>query len=66
MLKGVVRKYFRVQKAKDSNRTAYIVESINGEKVIKSFSRAAYNEGVYHQCRRPAAVNGKRSSWPTS
>lgn len=49
LLKGVVRKYFRVQKAKDSNRTAYIVESINGEKVIKSFSRAAYNEGVYHQ-----------------
>ena len=48
-LKGVVRKYFLVQKAKDSNRTAYIVESINGEKVIKSFSRAAYNEGVYHQ-----------------
>ena len=49
LLKGVIRKLFRTQKAKDSNRTAYIVESINGEKVIKSFSRAAYNEGVYHQ-----------------
>ncbi len=49
LLKGVIRKLFRTQKAKDSNRTAYIVESINGEKVIKSFNRARYNEGVYHE-----------------
>ncbi len=65
LLKGVIRKLFRTQKAKDSNRTAYIVESINGEKVIKSFNRGNYNAGVYHelqttslnQWRKIVAVN---------
>lgn len=65
LLKGVIRKLFRTQKAKDSNRTAYIVESINGEKVVKSFNRGNYNAGVYHelqttslnQWRKIVAVN---------
>lgn len=55
-LKSVIRKFFRTAKAKDSNRSAYIVESINGEKVIKSFNRGEYNAGVYHGLQR-ASLN---------
>ncbi|MGN1099486.1 MAG: ABC transporter transmembrane domain-containing protein, partial [Christensenellales bacterium] len=43
LIKQVLKRIFRVIRAKDSNRTSYIVESIMGVKEIKSFNRSAYN-----------------------
>lgn len=43
---------FRKQRAKDSNRTAYIVESIMGEKIIQNYNRTEYNEKIYHDLQK--------------
>ena len=46
-IKRAVRRLFRKHRAKNSNRNAFIVESIMGEKVIKSNNRSGYNRAVY-------------------
>ena len=52
LLRRTIRKLFRKQRAKDSNRTAYIVESIMGEKIIQNYNRTVYNEQVYHNIQK--------------
>ncbi len=52
LLRRTIRKLFRKQRAKDSNRTAYIVESIMGEKIIQNYNRTVYNEHVYHNIQK--------------
>ncbi len=47
LIKQVLKRIFRVIRAKDSNRTSFIVESIMGVKEIKSFNRSAYNIDEY-------------------
>ena len=47
LLKRAIRKLYRYQRAKSSNRNAFIVESIMGEKVIKNNNRSQYNRDVY-------------------
>ncbi len=47
LIKRSVRRLFRHHRAKNSNRNAFIVESIMGEKVIKNYNRSAYNKEVY-------------------
>ena len=57
IIRHFLRKLFRVSRAKDSNRTAYIVESIMGVNVIKSFNRAARNTEIYGGIQREAVKN---------
>ena len=51
-IRKVIRKLFRKQRAKDSNRTAFLVESIMGEKVIQNYNRTEYNEKIYHDIQK--------------
>lgn len=54
-LRYALRKLFRTHRARNSNRSAFIVESIMGEKVIKSYNRTAYNERIYHKLQKDSA-----------
>lgn len=49
ILRYQVKKLFNSQRAKNSNRSAFVVESIMGEKIIKNCNRADMNEGIYMQ-----------------
>ncbi len=55
LIKKAVRKLFRKHRAKNSNRNAFIVESIMGEKVIKSGNRSAYNRVIYRDLQEDSA-----------
>ena len=55
LVKRAVRKLFRIHRAKTSNRIAFIVESIMGEKVVKNYNRSAYNREIYHQLQDQSA-----------
>ena len=55
LIRKAIRKLFRRQRAKDSNRTAFIVESIMGEKIIQNYNRTTYNEQVYHDLQQDSA-----------
>ena len=48
-LRYTIRQLFTVNIAKDSNRTAFLVESIMGEKIVKSYNRAVRNEEIYRE-----------------
>lgn len=54
-LKRAVRKLFRFHRAKNSNRNAFLVESIMGEKVIKNNNRTDYNKKIYLQLQDDSA-----------
>lgn len=54
-IKRAVRRLFRKHRAKNSNRNAFIVESIMGEKVIKSNNRSGYNRAVYKDLQEDSA-----------
>ncbi len=56
LIKRGVRKLFRKHRAKNSNRNAFIVESIMGEKVIKSSNRTAFNRSVYRDLQEDSAA----------
>ena len=58
LIRGRLKKLFRIQRAKDSNRTAYLVESINGVGVIKSFNRGETNTRIYREVQ-----NESRDVW---
>ena len=47
VLRYSVRKLFGAHRAKVSNRTAFLVESIMGEKIVKNYNRAELNEEIY-------------------
>lgn len=46
-LRYSIRKIFPTHRAKISNRTAFLVESIMGEKIIKSYNRKELNTEIY-------------------
>ncbi|MDP4088777.1 MAG: ABC transporter ATP-binding protein [Bacillota bacterium] len=48
-LRYSIRKLFPYHRAKISNRTAFLVESIMGEKIVKNYNRAAMNEKIYKE-----------------
>lgn len=54
-IKKKVRRLFRKHRAKNSNRNAFIVESIMGEKVIKNFNRSDYNRVIYRDLQEDSA-----------
>lgn len=49
LLRYSIRRLFGGHRAKVSNRTAFLIESIMGEKIVKSYNRAEMNEGIYEQ-----------------
>lgn len=49
VLRYSIRKLFGAHRAKVSNRTAFLVESIMGEKIVKNYNRAAMNEEIYRE-----------------
>lgn len=48
-LRYTIRKLFGAHRAKVSNRTAFLVESIMGEKIVKNYNRAQFNEEIYRE-----------------
>lgn len=46
-LRYTIRKLFSGHRAKLSNRAAFMIESIMGEKIVKSYNRAAISEKIY-------------------
>lgn len=47
LLRYKIRRLFAYHRAKVSNRTAFLVESIMGEAVVKNYNRAEKNETIY-------------------
>ena len=55
LIRRAIRKLFRTHRAKVSNRSAFLVESIMGEKIIQNYNRSAYNEQIYHDLQQDSA-----------
>lgn len=53
-LRYTVRKLFVQQRQKNSNRTAFLVESIMGEKIIKNYNRTEENQAIYSDLHQSA------------
>ncbi len=49
VLRSVLRKMYTAQRAKNSNRTAFLVESIMGEQIVKNYNRIDINKDIYRQ-----------------
>lgn len=47
MLRSWLRKMYSTHRAKNSNRTAFLVESIMGEQIVKNYNRIDINKEVY-------------------
>lgn len=47
VLRFFIRKEFSKLRAKNSNRTAFVVETIMGEKIVKSYNRTKSSEEIY-------------------
>ena len=60
LIRRTIRKLFRRNRAKDSNRTAFILESIMGEKIIQNYNRTVYNEQVYHDLQKDCSDTWKQ------
>ncbi len=48
-LRYSLRKLFSVHRAKNSNRTAFLIETIMGEKIVKSYNRKESSEKIYDE-----------------
>ncbi len=55
LIRRTIRKLFRHHRAKVSNRAAFLVESIMGEKIIQNYNRTKYNEQIYHDLQQDSA-----------
>lgn len=49
LLRYSIRKLYSAHRAKASNRTAFLVESIMGEKIVKSYNRREGSEKIYEE-----------------
>jgi len=69
-IKGVQRRAWQMQANKSSNYTAYLAESINGERVTQSFARENHNSDINQELSLEAkhafmkAVTVNHSIWP--
>lgn len=52
LLRKTIRRLFSKLRAKNSNRAAFLVESIMGENVIKNYNRPEINEDIYSDVHR--------------
>lgn len=69
-IKQVQRRAWQIQANKQSNFTAYLAESINGERVTQSFAREGFNSNINAELAESARVSFMRavivnhSIWP--
>ena len=49
ILRSFLRKMYTKLRLKNSNRTAFIVESIMGEQIVKNYNRVETNKAIYKQ-----------------
>ena len=49
VLRSALRKMYSANRAKNSNRTAFLVESIMGEQIVKNYNRVETNQKIYKQ-----------------
>ncbi len=47
VLRSALRKMYTAHRLKNSNRTAFLVESIMGEQIVKNYNRIEINKGTY-------------------
>ena len=59
-LRYAIRKLFALNIAKTSNRTAFLVESIMGEKIVKSYNRSVLNDQIYRQVHDESLTQWKK------
>lgn len=59
-LRYAVGKLFTGHRAKISNRSAFLIETIMGEKIIKSNNRAAMNEEIYQEVHNASLIQWMR------
>ncbi|MDE7016385.1 MAG: ABC transporter ATP-binding protein/permease [Lachnospiraceae bacterium] len=48
-LRSHLRKMYTIHRSKNSNRTAFLVESIMGEQIVKNYNRIGINKEIYRQ-----------------
>ncbi len=49
LLRSYLKKMYTAHRAKNSNRTAFLVESIMGEQIVKNYNRIEKNKEIYSQ-----------------
>ena len=49
LLHSYLKKMYTAHRAKNSNRTAFLVESIMGEQIVKNYNRIEKNKEIYRQ-----------------
>ena len=55
VLRHFLRDKFTVQRQKNSNRSAFLVESIMGEQIVKNYNRIEYNGKIYEDIQEDCA-----------
>lgn len=56
-IRYAIRKLFSAHRAKVSNRTAFVVETIMGEKIVKSYNRTHVSEQIYDDVHNASVVH---------
>ena len=56
-IRYAIRKLFSAHRAKVSNRTAFVVETIMGEKIVKSYNRTHISEQIYDEVHNASVVH---------
>lgn len=68
-LRYCVRKIFPLHRAKMANRTAFLVETIMGEKIVKSYNRSELNREIYKEVHQTSVETWlrivRRIQWNT-
>lgn len=68
-LRYCVRKIFPLHRAKMANRTAFLVETIMGEKIVKSYNRSELNREIYKEIHQTSVETWlrivRRIQWNT-
>lgn len=55
LLRAYLRKMYTALRLKNSNRTAFLVESVMGEQIVKNYNRIDINKGVYAEIHEESA-----------
>ena len=72
VLRSSLKKMYEMHRAKNSNRTAFLVESIMGEQVLKNYNRTEINQELYRDIHDETnrilwrIVKRSKLNWPIS
>ncbi len=56
LLRSFLRKMYTAHRFKNSNRTAFLVESIMGEQIVKNYNRIETNKEIYKQVHKESVT----------